>query len=76
MYVNFRPNWNEYISPGSNDLIILLDNKEPWIAFNQNGTDYYLEMEIHLIYTSQLKSYFKEEKLLPVIKEMNLQNSN
>ena len=35
MYVNFRPNWNEYISPSSNDLIILLDNKEPWIAFNQ-----------------------------------------
>ena len=34
MYVNFRQNWNEYISPSSNDLIVLLDNKEPWIAYN------------------------------------------
>ena len=35
MYVNFRPNWNENVSPKSNDLIVLLDNKEPWIAFNK-----------------------------------------
>ncbi len=35
MYVNFRPNWNEYISPSSNDIIVLLDNKEPWIAYNK-----------------------------------------
>ena len=35
MYVNFRPNWNEYISPSSNELIVLLDYKEPWIAYNK-----------------------------------------
>ena len=35
MYVNFRPNWNENISPNSNELIILIGNKEPWIAFNK-----------------------------------------
>ena len=38
----------------------------------KNGTDYYLEMEIHLIYTSQLKSYFKGREGFQVIKEMNL----
>lgn len=58
MYVNFRPNWNEYISPSSNDLIILLDNKEPWIAFNQkwyrllfrNGNSSYLYKPIKELY--------------------------
>ena len=35
MYVNFRPNWNEYIPASSNELIVLVGNKEPWIAFNK-----------------------------------------
>ena len=58
MYVNSRPNWNKYISPSSNDLIILLDNKEPWIAFNQkwyrllfkNGNSSYLYKPIKELY--------------------------
>ena len=71
MYLNFRPNWNEYISPTSNDLIVLLDNKEPWIAYNKkwyrllfrDGNSTYLYKPIKELYIGREASsgYQREE---------------
>lgn len=71
MYVNFRPNWNEYISPSSNDLIVLLDKKEPWIAYNnkwyrllfRDGNSSYLYKPIKELYIGREASsgYQREE---------------
>ena len=35
MFINFNTNYYENLLPYSNDLVLLLDSKEPWLAYNK-----------------------------------------